>query len=145
MRHVGQGYEVEVPLAIATIEAADIADVTARFEVVYQGLFGRVEKMPLEVISWRVVISGPVPQFSLKAAPISVIDGAVKKGQRPVYFGEASGFTPTPVFDRTQLIPGYSGSGPAIIEERESTLVVPPGFSINLHSSGNLIVEKSKQ
>jgi N-methylhydantoinase A len=142
MRYVGQGYEVEVPLLIKTIEAEDADDITLRFEVVYRKLFGRTEAMPLEIISWRVVVSGPVPQFSLKAANTKPVAGHAQKGQRSVYFGEATGFTQTPVFDRAKLEAGFNVIGPAIVEERESTLVVPPDFVISLHSSGNMILDK---
>jgi N-methylhydantoinase A len=109
---------------------------------VYRALFGRVEAMPLEVISWRVVVSGPVPQFSLNLATTTLKGGSAQKGQRLVYFGEADGFTNTPVYDRTLLENDYTAFGPAIVEERESTLVVPPGFTMKLQSCGNLIVDK---
>lgn len=142
MRYVGQGYEVEVPLAIKTIVAADTSDVTSRFESVYRELFGRVEAMPLEVISWRVVVSGPVPQFSLNSTTTTLEGGSAQKGQRLVYFGETDGFTNTPVYDRALLEKGYTAFGPAIVEERESTLIVPPGFTMKLQSCGNLIVDK---
>jgi N-methylhydantoinase A len=142
MRYVGQGYEVEVPLAIQSMEMADNADIAARFEVVYRQLFGRTEAMPLEVISWRVVVSGPVPQFSLKPIRPPIDGGAALKGQRPVYFGEDGGFTETTVYDRALLEPEFTAFGPAIVEERESTLVVPPDFTLTLHASGNLIVDR---
>lgn len=143
MRYVGQGYEVEVPLDIKMIGKADRADVTARFEVVYGELFGRTEAMPLEVISWRVVVSGPVPEISLKASIAGADSGGAQKGQRLVYFG-GGGFTETTVYDRASLEPGFTAFGPAIVEERESTLVVPPDFTLTLHSCGNLMLERRK-
>lgn len=141
MRYVGQGYEVEVPLDISTIEKEDKDEITTRFEIVYQELFGRVEVMPLEVISWRVVVSGPTPEFSLANAKGAEIEGEARKGHRPVYFGD-DGYVDTPVYDRTFLKQGFTAKGPAIVEERESTLVVPPDFSLTLHPSGNLILDR---
>jgi N-methylhydantoinase A len=141
MRYVGQGYEVEVPLKLSTIQNEDRIDITERFETVYMELFGRVELMPLEIISWRVVVSGPTPEFSLASLEGN---GTVKeslKGTRPIYFG-GDGFTSTNVYDRSLFKPDFKVVGPAIIEERESTLVVPPEFTIEFHPSGNLIIDR---
>lgn len=144
MRYVGQGYEVEVPLEIETIANEDKVEVINRFEEVYKSLFGRTEKMPLEVISWRVIVSGPTPKFSLKATFVEAGRGGVQKGQRPVYFGESIGFTETTIYDRAKLEPGFTAFGPAIVEERESTLVVPPDFTLKVEASGNMLLEQRK-
>lgn len=145
MRYVGQGYEVEVPLEIETMISEDRGEITRLFEIVYRGLFGRTEKMPLEVISWRVVVSGPTPNFSLKTSFANPDTGGTQKGQRPVYFGESAGFAETTVYDRAKLPPGFTAFGPAIVEERESTLVVPPGFTLTVQVSGNMLLEQHKQ
>jgi N-methylhydantoinase A len=142
MRYVGQGYEVEVPLEMKTINEEDHADIATRFNIVYRDLFGRAETMPLEIISWRVVVSGPVPEFSLQQADAQTDSGDAKKGQRLVCFDSESGFTETIVYDRALLESGFTASGPAIVEERESTLVVPPDFTLSLHTSGNLILDR---
>ena len=141
MRYIGQGYEVEVPLNLSTIQNEDRNNITERFEAVYIELFGRIESMPLEIISWRVVVSGPTPEFSLAVPRDSGAKKKAIKGTRPVYFGE-DGFTDTNVYDRSLLKPGFNATGPAIIEERESTLVVPSEFTIELHASGNLILNR---
>jgi N-methylhydantoinase A len=141
MRYTGQGYEVEVPLEISTIQNEDRNDIKERFETVYMELFGRVESMPLEIISWRVVVSGPTPEFSLASSGDNRVVKEALKGSRPVYFGE-NGYTDTDVYDRSLLKPDFRVAGPAIIEERESTLVVPPEFTIELHTSGNLLLDR---
>jgi N-methylhydantoinase A len=61
------------------------------------------------------------------------------KGMRPAYFHEIGDFVDTPVYDRYRLAPGMHFSGPAIIEERESTAIIRPGMAgeadayLNLH------------
>jgi N-methylhydantoinase A len=62
------------------------------------------------------------------------------KGARPVYFPELRDFHPTTVYDRYGLIAGQAFDGPAIVEERESTLVVGPGGRFEVAPSGNIIV-----
>ena len=62
--------------------------------------------------------------------------GAPLKGRRAAWFGE--GFVDTPVYDRYALAPGTTLPGPAIIEERESTTVIPPGDEVTVDASGSL-------
>ena len=72
------------------------------------------------------------PASATRADPI--------KGTRPVYFPELREFRPTTVYDRYALLPGQAFDGPAIVEERESTLVVGPGGRFEVAPSGNIIV-----
>ena len=51
---------------------------------------------------------------------------AALKGRRPVYFPETNGFTECAVYDRYRLRAGDSFAGPALVEERESTVVIVP-------------------
>lgn len=62
------------------------------------------------------------------------------KRHRPVYFEEAGGFMETPVYDRYRLAPGNSIDGPAILEERESTLVIGLGEVATIDDSLNAVI-----
>ena len=137
MRYIGQGYEIEVPLNKEVLSLKNIKNIKLEFEKVYQNLFGRIEKMPMEIISWRTIASGPLPNFSLnfnvKKKSLS------KEKKRKVYFGGKK-FNDTIVLDRSALSKNFKSIGPLIIEERESTLVIPPNFRVQMHESGNLII-----
>ena len=137
MRYVGQGYEIEVPLNKEVLSLKNIKNIKLEFEKVYQNLFGRIEKMPMEIISWRTIASGPLPNFSLnfnvKKKCLS------KEKKRKVFFGGKK-FNDTIVLDRSSLSKTFKSIGPLIIEERESTLVIPPNFKVQMHESGNLII-----
>ncbi len=61
-------------------------------------------------------------------------------GKRPAYFPDAGGFVDTPVVDRAGLRPGDRVEGPALVEERESTLVLPPGTVALCDAALNLMV-----
>jgi N-methylhydantoinase A len=65
------------------------------------------------------------------------------KGRRPVYFPEYGDHHATPVYDRYQLGPGATVSGPAIVEERESTAVLGPSAVGTVDEFSNLIVRMS--
>ncbi len=142
MRYVGQGHEISVALPDAPLGPAHRPVLQAAFEAEYVRLYGRLgPPVPLELITWRVVASGPAPTLRL------VVSGggggnaaAARKGVRPAYFPELGGMATTPVYDRYALGPGAELAGPAIVEERESTLVVGPGARCRVDDGWNLIV-----
>ncbi|MBI4277062.1 MAG: hydantoinase/oxoprolinase family protein [Armatimonadetes bacterium] len=67
-----------------------------------------------------------------------------KRGRRPVYFPGA-GYVDTAVYDRYQLATGFYGRGPAVVEERESTVLVYPGDRFRIDPYMNLIIELSDE
>jgi N-methylhydantoinase A len=130
MRYLGQGHEVRVPLPSDRLR--DAAAIVERFEREYERLYGRRgPDVPVEAINWRVVSSGPRPELELTAV---TLDAASRppRSSRPAYFPARGGYAETPVYDRYALEPGTLLEGPAIVEERESTLVVGPGYAIEV-------------
>ena len=143
MRHVGQGYEISVPLP--ELDPADpkfIEELLARFHANYVALYGRaVSGTDAEVITWRVRASGPkapVSLASLRGESSTARDA--RKGTRPVFFSELGKYVDTPVYDHYALVPGVPVEGPAIIEQRESTVVMGPNASASLDAQHNLIM-----
>ena len=138
MRYAGQGYEVEAGVPRDAIVAGDSARIGRLFADRYRALFGRSESMAAEIISWRVTVAGPRPVLEPQAA---LRPGPARTGRRPVYFGEAGAFVDTPVYDRYRLRPDDPIAGPAILEERESTIVVPPHATARADAHGNLVID----
>jgi N-methylhydantoinase A/oxoprolinase/acetone carboxylase beta subunit len=66
--------------------------------------------------------------------------GGGLKGRRRAWFPETGGWTECAVYDRYALAPGARLEGPAIVEERESTSVLPPGTSAAVDEYANLLV-----
>ncbi|MDQ3702790.1 MAG: hypothetical protein M3442_17970, partial [Chloroflexota bacterium] len=137
--------------------------VRAAFEDVYRSLYKRTcPGVAIEAISWRLVATGPAPALDLRedlSLPVgraadqhrrpdiagetaSSRDGAPAaiKGERPVYAPETGGFSATPVYDRYRLRPGDQLTGPAVVEERESTVVVGPGATAHIDPFRNLVI-----
>jgi N-methylhydantoinase A len=143
MRYVGQGHEIRVQLPAGVLAASHEAALGEAFRTVYRRLYERLgPPVALEVLNWRVVSSGPVPNFKLLLAATDAGDAAnARKGERAAYFPESGGFTQTPIYDRYKLAPGAAFSGPAIVEERESTVIVGPGARCRIDAEWNLIVE----
>jgi N-methylhydantoinase A len=142
IRYVGQGHEIRVRLPDGTLDAGGLPALLAAFEAEYLRLYGRLgPPVPVEVINWRVVSAGPRPQVRLLLDGSQGSDAqAAIKGNRRAYFSEAGGMIETPVYDRYRLGRGAAGQGPAIVEERESTLVVGAGGRWHIDDQWNLIV-----
>jgi N-methylhydantoinase A len=143
MRYVGQGHEVRVPLPPGPLTPAGTAALREAFEREYLRLYGRLgPPVAVEVITWRVVSSGPRPTLHFSTAGEASGDAAAAaKGTRRAYMPEAHGMTDVPVYDRYRLGPGAVFTGPAIVEEREATTVIGPGAAVAIDNEGNLVVE----
>ena len=125
MRYVGQGHEVRVRLPQHELARTD--ELLEPFEREYERLFGRRgPDVPVEAITWRVVSSGPRPELELGAVAVDA-SSRPPRAARAAFFPTLGGYVETPVYDRYALRPGARLAGPAIVEERESTLVVAPG------------------
>ena len=143
MRYIGQGYEVEVPVDQAWIGDRNEDAVAAGFADSYRRRFGRTEAMAAETITWRVVVSGPRPPLQDALAGAGASDRPLeKRASRRVWFGSDMGYLDSPVFNRDTLTPGTEIEGPAILEEVESTLVLPPDFAGVIDGALNFVVER---
>jgi len=112
----------------------------ASFDEVYAARYGYANPAePVEIVTWKLSAIGGSPRIALAKAAASSADGS-RKGMRRAYFPETRGYADTPVYDRYALAAGTSLTGPAIVEERESTLVVGPGGRFEVAPSGNIIV-----
>jgi N-methylhydantoinase A len=122
----------------AEVTALDRDAVRAAFEAEYRRLYGRTEPgLPVECVGWRVTVSGPAPKLDLTASASP--GGVARRGSRPAWF--SGRFVDTAVYLRAALKPGDTIQGPALVEERESTLVLPPGARATCDAALNLVVE----
>ena len=141
MRYIGQGYEIEVPINNKCLDSNDIKNIRIEFERVYKDLFGRIEKMPLEIISLRTIATSMSSQPIIKQDRIGSSILQKKSKNRKVYFGGKT-YLNTPVFQRNNLPKKFKKSGPLVIEERESTLIIPPHFNLKMDVTGNLLITR---
>jgi N-methylhydantoinase A len=147
MRYLGQGHEVDVSIPTGPLGVNSLDAITAAFEAAYRLLYSRTPQgVPLEALNWRAVVSGPAPDRLGGSAAASAAEGRETgggppemKGRRRAYFPETGGYGETPVYDRYALGPGSRLTGPAIIEERESTTVVGPGAIVTVDTYRTLI------
>jgi N-methylhydantoinase A len=142
MRYLHQGFEINVPIAGGQLGAADIPRLQANFDQEYERMYKRLNpNVDVEALNWRVIVAGPRPTISVKQTePQAIAMEATRRGERPAYFPEASGYVSCPVYDRYQLTAGMALRGPAIIEERESTVVVGPGAQVEVDVYQNVVI-----
>ena len=96
----------------------------------------------MQIVTLRLEATGLVRKAELKAYPEAGPDAAgAITGQRPVWFPEAGDFVPTPIYSRDALQPGNRFAGPAIVEQMDTTTVVPPGMNARVDAYLNLILE----
>ena len=149
MRYVNQGHEVVVPIPDRALHAGDEMVMRESFRDVYKKLFDRYEEdVPIEVLNWRLIAMGPSPSVGFAQAggattrPSSgepALPGAARR--RKAYLPELDSYREVDVYDRYALTPGVGFDGPAIVEERESTVVIGVNAHCSVDSYGNLIVD----
>ena len=139
LRYYGQGYEIEVTLpSTGTLEEV-FAELPKRFAEQYAAIFSlSYLNEPVEIVNWKVEVWGPTPKTENYRLAGIAASGNARKGSRRAYFPEAGGYVDCPVYDRYSLAVGEQITGPAIIEERESTCVVGVGDVVSLDERGNL-------
>ena len=95
----------------------------------------------IQLVNLRVSVSAPVPGggMALRGSRVGST-ASERKGSRQVYFPDAGGFVAAEVYDRYRLPVGGRLDGPAVVEEKESTLVFGPGAVCEVHESGSLVV-----
>jgi N-methylhydantoinase A/oxoprolinase/acetone carboxylase beta subunit len=139
-RYAGQGYELTVPLPGGTLDAAALARVRVAFDEIYAARYGYAQPAePVEVVTWKLSAIGGASRVALAKASASPVAGGLK-GRRRAYFPETGGWIDCPVYDRYGLAAGMQIPGPAIVEERESTSVLPPATMATVDDYANLLV-----
>ena len=145
MRYHGQGYTIEVPLPAGARPAEAFVDIARLFAQRYATVYAfSLLDAPLEITGWKVEARGPTPNIRPGYHFGSESGGAVRdalKGHRPAYFPEKDGYVDCPVYDRYLLRAGSRLIGPALVEERESTLIIGPGDLVTVDKFANLIAE----
>lgn len=138
-RFQGQLHEIQVPLPDYSRDI-EIESFISNFNAAYKSLYHYLpDHTPIELLTWRSRVSGrraPIKQTVL--AESGRDPSPAHKGCRQAYFAEAGGFVETPIFDRYRLGATMALEGPAIVEERESTIVLRPNMRAVVDAHANV-------
>jgi N-methylhydantoinase A len=143
LRYVGQGYELKIPFPVGVIGKRELEEIWKRFHEAHEREYGHAfPANPIEIVNVRVIGVGQMPKITKLAAPqgATLEKARVRTGQCVFRIdGELQTFETS--FYRRHLLPvGETFKGPAIVLQKDSTTVVPPGCSAINDPAGNLIL-----
>lgn len=144
MRYLRQDTKVEVPFPDGEVTSDLMSRLLSDFHEAHMFQFshndpeGRVELVSIAIEGFGRMAEpfAAAEEVELASSPANPL------GTRQVYFKE-TGWSEIPVFARASLAPGMSFAGPAIVEEREATIVVTPDVNAHIDTAGNLILDRS--
>jgi N-methylhydantoinase A len=141
-RYRGQHNELTISLPATAIEKRNLGAIKKAFEAEYDRTYGiTIDDLDIEVVAWRVTAHGAdVSQSDVRSQTETVRDSVQS---RPVRFSR--GVYDTPVYTRSALREGKSLNGPAIIEERETTIVILPGWQASVDKHGCIFANREER
>lgn len=147
-RHVdarfrGQAHELSVPVRLGTLTREDLIRAQEDFRRLYGELYGVKLSNPVQLVNFRARIIGRVPKLQLGRSAATGGDPVrALKNTRSVYFRSTGAFVETPVYDRQKLVAGDVLSGPTVVEEPDSTTIVPPEYQVKVGDYLQLVIQK---
>jgi len=140
MRYVGQSYEIDVPVELDWLAPGGGAVLLAAFHRAHERAFGHADReAPAEVVNLRVQLRAERPRVPLVELPAGATTPAPRARRRIWLDGRP---TEARVFDRTALSRGARLEGPAIVEQSDTTVLVPSGHLGEVDRFGNLLLRR---
>lgn len=146
MRYVGQNYELSVPLSSTSLDDESLAEALEAFHLAHDQSYGySAPTEPVQIVTLRMEATGLVPPPAL---PLVATDGTLEEARienRTTWLSESGGWTDVPVYDRGRLSAGLRFTGPAIVEQMDSTTLILPGQEVEIDQYGNLIIREMEK
>jgi 5-oxoprolinase (ATP-hydrolysing) len=145
-RYAGQGYEVRFDIPSGELDDGWTARLAEAFHAAHEREYGHRFDAEIEIVNVRALGIGLIPE--LQWAELEGGDGdpvRAKTVEHEVVF-DVEGKPvrrPTPFYDRELLRAGDRVEGPAVVEQYDSTTVIPPGFTAEIDRSGNIVIDCS--
>jgi len=145
LRYVRQAYELQVPLKNGSLTTEDISSAAQSFHAHHERNYGYARRNePVEFVNLRLVALGKLPEMQ----PAQTISKG-KKALQPIdyrkVFFEGTSPLKTAIYQREHLHKGQHISGPAIIEQLDSTIVIFPNYQAVTDSYGNLLITSQRE
>jgi N-methylhydantoinase A len=139
LRYVGQSYHLNIALARGALDATVIEKARRRFDSAHEATYGYAEPdEPCELVNVRVSAIGAIPTPKLEEAAFRSAESG-RRATRCVWF-QQTGFTECAIYERAGLLQGEQIEGPAVIEDRDATTLVHPGWRCSVERFGVLSV-----
>lgn len=140
MRYVGQAHQLEIDIG-QELDDDTIARATARFHESHQSAYSHCDPAaPVEFVMLRTVHRRAPDEESLLGAgdPGS---GQPQPGSRRICLSAADGYVDTPVYQRSSLPPRFEITGPAVVEQADTTTLIYPGHRARIDDHGNILIK----
>jgi len=139
MRYVGQNFELSVEVPARKLNSGDIEGLISQFYVEHEKNYGHYTPgEPTQLVNFRVMARGIIPKLDIKRGHETAEKGSTGLlSHRSVYFDEGSPIE-APVYDRFRLPPGKRISGPAVLEQMDSTTLIFPGDQAEIDALWNI-------
>jgi N-methylhydantoinase A len=136
LRYFGQQNELGITFEHDPRKDRDIGTIRRAFEAAYLAQYGVTPShVPLEIVSWRLSAQGP--EITFEGGTRSTKAPGAPKAHRKVLLWPKE--QRVPVYDRATLAIGQKITGPAIVEERETTIVLPPSWDATVNELGCIV------
>jgi len=144
-RYLGQGYELRVDVAPGTIDDGWVRTVRASFNEIHEREYSRrFEEADIEIPNIRIRGIGLMPPLEMpeaEAGPESPEAALRHEGEAWFRVGGRLDKVSTRYYDRAALRAGNRLEGPAIVNQYDSTTVIPPGIAAHVDRFGNIVIE----
>ena len=139
MRYAGQNYEHEVEIGDSTVTEQTLEKAFFEFHRLHEQFYGySISGEVIELIRFKVTATGRAVKPRLQTVPT---DGAPSEQQTRQVDFKGQGAVPCPVYHREDLGSGFTLTGPAVVEEVDSTILVHPGQRLSVDSHGVIIID----
>ena len=151
VRYLGQSYELTIDVSHGGLrgdgdDAIDVAALTDTFAALHRKVYGYAPAgEPTEIVNIRSTAVGLVQRPAQRRVAAGGLDARhARKDPRDVYFAESGGVVRCDVYDRYRLNAGSRITGPAVIEEKDSTTVLHPSYAAEVDAVGNLLITEAR-
>lgn len=142
MRYIGQNYELQVEMPTGGITIESLQLMKQEFFKVHEMNYGYYNAdAPIQFVNFRCEAIGVVQKPNLTELTDEMVDPSVAEiCRRLVYFEESDLPIECPVYDRAKFGKTERVNGPCIVEQMDSTTVIPPNTYFSVDKYGNLLV-----
>lgn len=142
MRYVGQSFELDVPLQTGWLENGDLGSIAGAFHDVHRRVYAHADSsVKVEIVDLRLMIAGTMPKPVFPELAVADAPGpAPARGSR-VLLGRL-GAEAVAVWRRSGLRAGHTISGPGLVDQDDTTVHLPAGWTGRVSRSGNLLLER---
>jgi N-methylhydantoinase A len=140
LHYKGQSYELTVPVPDGPIDARMATHLEQAFAEEHERMYGHRAgpDEPVELVAIQLVGAGLREGSSVPQSVVSSRRNGAHLASRKAWFGDEHGWLETPVLSRGDLTIGRAG--PLIVEEYDSTCIVPPGARADCDDAGNIVI-----